>query len=843
MKQLKLTIVLMLVSIYIYAGQIELSINSGWQFRKTDQKNWHEAQVPGTVHTDLWKNKVIDNPYSSLNHVKQEWIKESNWEYKTVFHASSELVAKDKILLDFKGLDTYADVFLNDSLILEADNMFRSWLVDVDGIVRSGDNELLIIFYSPIHQVREVIEKLNYEKPADSTIYSESGLGLFSRKAAYHFGSDGQQGILTSGIWKPIYLRAWDIASIEEFNIRQSSVDDKAAQMIVDLQYLVSRPTIADLEVFVDGESVKKAKLELSHGQNNHNLAFTIKKPALWWPNGHGQQKRYEISLVLSKDGEIINLQKTKIALRTVELMQEKVKGENKYYLRVNGKRIPIKGAEYVPQDYFLPRIKFDQYDHFLQIAVESNMNMIRVSGSGIYEMDEFYDLCDEKGLLVWQNFMFSSKTYMFGDDFKANLKLEAIENIKRLNHHPSIALWGLNNYSYKNENDISDHIVSEYGKQLEKQGISVQSQSRLFEQTISEIVKEHGNGVAFWESTSSNTAVGFTSHSFDEYTISSLSDWKQFIIDGSTNEFGVQSYPAFSTIKTYPNDGQWETTEKMVTALSQISKAKTNGVESAAKFFNNPKDVPSQVYLSQLTQAEIIKTYIDAYRMSQPINLGIMLWQFNETWPAFSYSLVDYKGVAKPALHYIKRSFEPLITIFEVSEKDVKIHASSDLQGDLEGTLVVQLSNFNGKTLYTQQKEIKVKPSTNQVVWKAISKDLLKKQKTNEVYLIVKIYAGEQLVSENFHLFTPYKELNLLKPNINLEFVETGSNLQVKLSSDKTAFGVCFEAAELNIKYSDNFFVLHADEPKIIELESNHEFTEIKNSLSVKSLIDSYEP
>ncbi|MCK5372184.1 MAG: hypothetical protein KAQ62_26665, partial [Cyclobacteriaceae bacterium] len=299
MKQLKIFILIFVLPLVLFAEDIQITLNSEWQFRQAGSAEWLDAEVPGTVHTDLLKNEIIEDPFYGMNEKDQQWIELKDWEYKTVFTVNSEIISKDKILLDFQGLDTYADVYLNDSLILSANNMFRSWQVDVNDIIKRGDNELRVYFYSPINKTKPIYDGLGYTIPVSSNDQSNEKLSIFTRKAPYHYGWDWGPRFVTSGIWRPIVLRAWDIAVIKDAYIEQKSLTEESASLLAHLEYEVTRPFIGELEISIDGKTVKKSTLELNHGIQKDNITFTIDQPELWWPNGLGDQKIYEIELLL----------------------------------------------------------------------------------------------------------------------------------------------------------------------------------------------------------------------------------------------------------------------------------------------------------------------------------------------------------------------------------------------------------------------------------------------------------------------------------------------------------------------------------------------------------------
>lgn len=315
------------------ATELKIPINSGWQFKQASKTEWYEAKIPGTVHTDLLENELIEDPYYRTNEKELQWIEHEDWEYKTTFNVNSNIITKDRIVLDFTGLDTYADVYLNDSLILEANNMFRSWEVDVSKHLQLGENDLRIFFHSPIKKTEPIYDNLGYKIPVSSNDQAAKKLSIFTRKAPYHFGWDWGPRFVTCGIWRPIILKAWDTAIMGEVMIDQKSLTDQTAELLINIEFEVTKPFIGEIEVLVDGKSAKTSTVDLAHGKQSSNLSIAIQNPELWWPNGLGNQKLYEIEIYLKKDNNVIHQYNSKLGLRTIKLIQDDDRKRNKFLL------------------------------------------------------------------------------------------------------------------------------------------------------------------------------------------------------------------------------------------------------------------------------------------------------------------------------------------------------------------------------------------------------------------------------------------------------------------------------------------------------------------------------
>ncbi|MCD4730080.1 MAG: hypothetical protein K8R74_05745 [Bacteroidales bacterium] len=417
---------------------VELELHENWEFRNFNEATWLNASVPGCVHTDLLKNNVIEDPYFGKNEQALQWIEKSNWDYKSTFFADDEILDNDKVELVFKGLDTYADVYLNDSLILSADNMFREWVVDCKEKLLIGKNELYIKFWSPVMMDSIKASEVSYQLP---------DIRGFSRKAPYQYGWDWGPRFVTSGIWHPVYLRFWMDFRIENIQVIQKELTKESAK--ISALYEINATKNSTVELIVLDENSKqelgKVKKELKIGSNNISIEFSIGQPELWWSNGLGDAHLYKL-IFIAKSRNSIDEVRHKIGLRTLELVQTPDSIGASFYFELNSVPVFMKGANYIPQDNFPSRVTDEKYKQTIQTAVDANMNMLRVWGGGIYEKDIFYDLCDENGILVWQDFMFACNMYPGDSAFIHNIEQEAIQNLKRLRNHPCIALWCGNN-------------------------------------------------------------------------------------------------------------------------------------------------------------------------------------------------------------------------------------------------------------------------------------------------------------------------------------------------------------------------------------------------------------
>ncbi len=432
-----------------------LEINNGWKFHKVGTNEWHPATVPGCVHTDLLANKIIADPFYRDNESKLQWIDKYSWEYKTTFLADRSILDRQNLELCFKGLDTYAEIYLNDQHILTTDNMFCEWNADVKKVLVEGKNSLRILFHSPVAMGILSRDKFDVEAPLgynlEFTNTDWPNVGPYMRKAGYMFGWDWGPKLTTSGIWRPVFLKAWDESRIVSLQIVQDDVTPKKASLsaIFKIEANSSIDANLNLTCSLNGKTVTviPTRVKLNEGKNEVKIQFSVDNPSLWWPNGLGDHPLYEINGILKTgDNEIDKIQ-THAGLRKVRLIQTpQPDGGKSFYFEVNGLPVFAKGANYIPSDIFPSRVTDKHYEEIINAAVNANMNMLRVWGGGIYENDIFYDLCDRNGIMVWQDFAFAIYQMPDYPEFFESIKKELKDNIERLRNHPSLVLWSGNN-------------------------------------------------------------------------------------------------------------------------------------------------------------------------------------------------------------------------------------------------------------------------------------------------------------------------------------------------------------------------------------------------------------
>jgi beta-mannosidase len=796
---------------------VTINLHNDWQFKAVTDSMWQTATVPGNIHSDLLNHKLIEHPFIGANEDSLQWISETDWEYKTSFSVDKKTLLKKHIELNFEGLDTYASVFLNDSLILETNNAFREFSVDVKSALKP-QNELKISFEQTSISEEKEKAKLNYQLP--------EGNRIFTRKAQFQYGWDWGPKLNTSGIWRPVILNAWNDFKIKSIQITQATLEKDKAGLIIDLETKNIVTTDLSFDIYVNDSLTKT--LEKLPTVYPSILPLIIENPKLWWPHNLGEPYQYKIKVVARDDKTILDSISVNKGIRTIELITEKDSIGESFYFKVNDVSVYMKGANYIPQNSLQNQVTDAHYEKLLDDVVDANMNMLRVWGGGIYENDMFYDLCDEKGILIWQDFMFACAMYPGDKDFLDNVKEEAIQNVKRLQNHASIALWCGNNESSEGWNrwgwqanrsdDEKDEIWNNYLK--------------VFDSILPAAVSKYSN-TNYWQSSprfgrgNPNYKTEGDAHNWwiwhDAYPFEHLEE----NVPRFMSEFGFQSFPSYEAIR-YINQSD---SIEMSSAGFKNHQKHTRGFQLIDEYMKRDFPVPDNtedyVYVSQLLQAYGITKGIEAHRRAKPYNMGTLYWQLNDCWPAVSWSSIDYFGNWK-ALHYqAKKSFENVLISAIIEDNQVKIYIVNDHLEPVSGQLKVSLIDFQGNNSIEYNKEqITVFTSSSKLVF---NKDLTIKDKSTS-FLRVTFDNKTQLV-----YFNKPKDLKLDTAPIKKTITKTTNGFQITLKSTTLQKNI-FLYTKTKGHFSDNYFDLMPNTEVEIEFKTEAENLE---GLDIKTLND----
>ncbi len=819
-----------------------IPLHAGWKFREVGKGAWRAAAVPGCVHTDLLKNGLIEDPFYRDNEKKLQWIGKTDWEYETTFRVGADALARRNVELVFEGLDTYASVTLNGVPLLDADNMFRVWRVDAKRALKAGDNTLRVVFRSPINEVLPRMKAVGYELPASNDQGEKTS--PYTRKAPYQYGWDWGPRFVTSGVWRPVRLEAWDGARIEDFHVAQKELRRDAAELSAVVELVSDADT--DVTVVVDDPSgvgrLAERAVRLRPGVNRVALDFRISNPRLWWPAGLGPQNLYRFRARALAGARTVDEAATRTGLRTLELRQQADKWGKSFEFVVNGVPVFAKGGNWIPADIFPTRVTKERYRHLLESVRDANMNMVRVWGGGIYEQDDFYELCDELGLMVWQDFMFACSMYPGDKEFLESVRAEAVDNVRRLRDHPSVVLWCGNNevetawHHWGWKQNLPSKLWDDYLK--------------IFHDVLPRVVAEHDPSRPYWPSSpSSNLEDDADSqkigdvHYWEVWHASKPFEFYEKQFPRFMSEYGFQSFPLIETVRTYTTPADHDIESPVMLAHQKHPRGNQLVREYMLREYAEPKDFESFLYVSQVLQAEGIRVGTEHFRRIRPRNMGALYWQVNDCWPVASWSGMDYFGRWKALHHYARRFFADVLVSPHEEDGRVQIHVVSDRTTPTPAELRVTLSDFAGRVLFDKREDVQIQPLSSSVRLSLDKSELLKGHDPRTVFLNCELSEKGKATAGNRLFFAPFKELRMPAPEINTEVTQAGRAFRVRLRANSLARGVHLSAAPLDGDFGDNFFELLPGREVSVEFRPRRaaSLEGLRRNLKVRSLADAF--
>lgn len=847
-------------------------IDKGWSFRllpgnaqgaaHAEAAPWRAATVPGTVHTDLLSNRLIADPYVGAPEAKLQWIGLADWEYRTRFDAPRTALASARNDLVFEGLDTYAEVWLNGARVLDADNAFRTWRVPVQGKLRAKGNELRIVFRSPIAKLLPGVQAMphkllgNYPSPYGDEP-KDAMTANFVRKPGYHYGWDWGPRYVTAGISKPIVLQSWDTVRIDDLQLRQDRVDEARADLAAVASLDVVREGAFILRLWQttpDGRRSLAAerRAELHAGANRIELPVQVDRPQRWFPNGYGAQPlyRYELEVGSSNgDGKgTIARAGARTGLRSIELRRDPDDKGRSFYFAVNGIPVFAKGANTIPFDMFQPRVNKAQLRRVLQSAVDANMNFLRSWGGGYYESEDFFDLADELGLLVWQDFMFGGgMPPAYDDAFRANVVLEARDQVRRLRNHPSLALWCGNN---------EEEIAWKYwgaGKELKAADPAFADKVwkgyvQLFGTDLRKVVAEEGGGIAYWASSPgddlldvANTPASGDMHYWEVWGNPAYPPSKYLeITPRFMSEYGLQAWPVQRTIDAFARREEQGVATPVIEAHQKFLAGKGN--ERLMKYvdyeFGETRDFAAFVYLSQAAQAEGIELAALHHRASRPFTMGSLYWQLNDVWPGASWSSVDWFGRWKALQFHARRFYAPVaVAALRSPGGKTTVSLLNDRTHAVKGELRLRLSTLDGKLLRDERRPVELAPLSAAKAVDYTDAELLGGADPASTVAVFDLRVDGEAASRGAVYFRAAKDMQWPDPGLQAQWRRDGDGYALELHAAKFARAVWLDTGELDAELSDNALTLLPGESVVLHVASKAGLESLRTSLRLRSL------
>jgi len=856
----------LLVPIGTAAQATSRVLDAKWEFRaasdtdRADLKEWHAAQVPGVVQTDLLRAGLIPDPFYQDNDTRLQWVGLTDWEYRTTFQVDAATIAHEHVDLVFDGLDTYADVYLNDQVVLHGDNMFRRWRVAAKSLLKAGPNTLRVVFHSPIESMIPKVKALPYILPSVTShnTGNEENIATapYTRKAAYQYGWDWGPRYVTEGIWQPVRLETWDSLRIESFHVKQQRVGADAAQLNAELEIEASRSAAITVEINyaeLSGAALAPVRqsVQVDPGLNHVSVPIRIANPKLWYPVGYGAQDRYRFSATVRTGRDVAADASLKTGLRSVELRREVTKTGKSFEFVVNGIAVFAKGADVIPFDSLPNRVTPEIHRQILEAARDAHMNMVREWGGGYYESDEFFDICDELGIMVWQEFMFGGDMVPGGADFQNSVKQEAIDQVKRLSDHPSVVLWCGNNEIETGWVHWDDRKNFQASVSPSVRDEVWQNYVVLFHGILPGVVSLYGNSVPYWPSSPS---ANFEDPP-DSQTNGDMHYWQVWHalapIEEYTHQFprfmseyGFQSFPEMRTIRTFAKPDDMDIRSATMQDHQKNHGGNERILSYMLRWYPEPKDFASFVYLSQVLQAEAIKVGAEHLRRLRPNTMGSLYWQLNDCWPVASWASIDYYGRWKALQYYARRFYDDVIVSPVRHDGKVDVYVVSDKLQPVSGSIHARLLDFSGNSLMEKTQDVQAPAQSSAVYLTLDEKDLLANADPKKSFLVFDLEVGGQRVSRNLIFFDTMHNLDLpASVHVDASVENSGGGYSVTLRSPALARSVYLSFGDLDVGTADNYFDLLPGEAVTVKLKAPAAVSpdKLKSAMQVVSLTDAF--
>lgn len=786
----------------------QVNLGGAWRMREADSETWHSAHVPGSVYADLMADGTMPDPFWRENELDAFERMKKDYVYQRTFTVSEAQLAHAHVELVCEGLDTLAHVSLNGRKIAFADNMHITWVWDVKEQLHAGENTLEIRFDSPILYCAKKAEEAPGWESSDAT----PGFRHL-RKAHCMFGWDWGPRLPDAGIWRPIFLRTWDAARLENALMLQAHHDG-----VVDVTI---RPEIA-------GESAWSAEITAPDGEviiipetTAAEQVVRVKNPQLWWPNGLGKQPLYRVTVRLATGDTRV----WRIGLRTMTVSREKDEWGEEFCHVVNGMKVFAMGADYIPEDNILARVTPERTRRLLEDCKAANFNAIRVWGGGYYPDDAFYDICDELGLLVWQDLMYACAFYDLTPDFERSIRVETHQNVARLRHHASLALICGNNememFMAGANSALINHRTWEF---VPTYPHHITDYVKMFEYILPAIVKETAPQTYWWPASPSsggnfdapNDENRGDNHYWDVWHGEKpFTEYRKFFFRYAS-EFGFQSFPCLKSVKQFTLPDDRNIFSRVMERHQRNQAANGKILSYLSQTFRYPNSFDDLLYASQLMQAEAIRYGVEHWRRNRGRCMGAIIWQLNDIWPVASWASIDYYGRWK-ALHYAaKRFFAPVMISAEEEgelsqnpkineyhpaplEKSFRLNVCNETLRDVTGEVVWALRTPDGAIVRQNQQTLTIPAMSAKWLDKVDCADA----SLTGHYVSFAFVVDDVALSEGTCIFCAPKHFEFVDPRLTVE--TRGDTLVV--TSHAYAKQVWLESEDADLLLDDNAF------------------------------------
>lgn len=806
-------------------------LTEGWQLRKAGEE-LQPAVVPGTVYTDLLRNGNMEDPFWKDNEIRALALMDFDYEYQAVFDCDAQMLKKDRVLLHFDGIDTIADIYVNETKVGSAYNMHRVWEYDVKALLKETGNALRVVLHSSTKYIQEEFKKCR-------TLGSEDAMDGFVhlRKAHCMFGWDWGAHLPDAGIFRKVSLIGIDRARIDNVYVAQKHENGQ-----VTLEFKVETETAAAGAKLHYAVEITAPSGEVLRAENSPK-ELLITEPEFWWPNGYGSQPLYGVKVTLFSGDEALDIWERRIGLRTLTMHIEKDQWGESFAHEVNGITVFAMGADYIPEDHLLGRVTPETTKKLLLQCKAANFNTIRVWGGGYYPEDWFFDLCDELGLMVWQDFMFACAVYELTSEFKANIRQEFIDNVKRIRHHASLGLWcgnnememfvGENHHWVTKKTEVRDYLI-------------------MYEELIPDVLKEYDPQTFYWPASPSSGG------SFDEpnspdrgdvhyWTVwhgnKPFSEYRKYFFRYAS-EFGFQSFPSKKTVETFTDD------PRDMNIFSYIMEKHQRQYGANGKIMNYmqqtylyPSGFEQAIYASQLLQADAIRYGVEHFRRNRGRCMGAIYWQLNDCWPVVSWSSIDYCGRLKALQYYAKRFFAPLMLSCQeegmmsqeadmnrehfVFEKSIRLNVANETRRAEKVHVRWALRNADVSVVSQWEEDVEVPALTS--VW--LDKMELPEADIFSQYVSYEMEKDGKIISSGTVIFSYPKYFRYEDPKLSYEI--DGDEIIVRAHAYAKSVEILNENEDLILE--DNYFDMNAGEKRVKVLSGDIEKLRLRSVYDIR--------
>ena len=870
-----LAILAWLLPVTAAAQPVTRTIEGGWQVRLAPgdasaaahrgATKWIRATVPGTVQTDLIAAGLLADPWRGEGERAAQWVGLSDWQYRTVFTVDTAMLAHRNVDLVFEGLDTFATVRVNGVEALGADNMFRSWRVAAKALLRPGRNLIEVDLASPIKKLLPMVMAMKHPLPgAYDSAFGDEPKGRQTanhvRKSGYHYGWDWAPRLVAIGVWKPVRIEAHDGVRLADLQVRQVHLDDDAAVLDAAVEIWSADRRTVDVRIDIAGPDgsaqVLTRRVILFAGTNPVVLPARIEQPRRWWPVGYGRPDLYRVRAVVSAEGHEIGRVTHDIGLRTTELRREKDRWGRSMALVVNGIPIFAKGANLEPSDSFPSRVTTARTDAVLEAAVAANMNLLRVWGGGYYLDEAVYAKADRLGLMIWQDFMFGNPIPPNDAAYHENVRLEAVEQVRRLRDHPSIVIWVGNNEVQTGWENWSDRKAFKAAMTPDAQEVFGASIRRLFDKDLRAVVMRESPGTPYFAG-SPTTDYDGPAERMDDGDVHYWDVWARAPLENYLtttprfmSEFGLQSMPGLRTTRAFMARRRPEDLPVQLTDSGYDNKAGNGRVLGYVRAnYGEPKSFIDYIYLSQIFQAEGLEMAVIRQRASRPQGMGTLYWTLNDVWPGQINSVwagqawgsIDHHNRWKASHYRAKRFYAPVTIGAQRIDRVTHVTLISDRVAAFPAQWRLRVIDRDGAVLSERGGEVSTAPLAAVEVGAFGDAALLGGADPLRTFAVAELVVDGAVAARQFVYFAHAKDLALTDPGLEARIAEGADGRAVlTISAKALARGVWVDFGDLDVQLSDNAFDLAAGDVATVAITSSSPVAALRRAVSVRSLFGS---